>query len=98
MLFAVIFKDRPGHGHVRAAHLSAHVDWLEQNQACIPVGGSLRTEPSEVPIGGLWIADAPSREALDTLLKTDPFYLAGLRESYEILHWSKANDARKASI
>jgi len=31
-------------------------------------------------------------------LKTDPFYTSGLRQSYEILHWSKANDDRKVLI
>ena len=48
--------------------------------------------------GGLWIAHAESKAALETLLKTDPFYTAGLRQSYEILHWSKANEARMELI
>ena len=53
---------------------------------------------SQTPKGGLWIAHAESKAALETLLKTDPFYTAGLRQSYEILHWSKANEARMELI
>ncbi|AEG93652.1 YciI family protein [Ramlibacter tataouinensis] len=98
MLFAVIFTDKPNHGAVRAANLQAHIDWLEQNREVIPIGGSLRVEPSQVPKGGLWIAQAESKEQLEALLKTDPFYVAGLRQSYEILHWSKANAGRKVQI
>ena len=98
MLFAVIFTDRPGQGDVRAQHLQAHVDWLEAHRDVIPVGGSLRVEPGDVPRGGLWIAEADSKAQIERLLRTDPFYLAGLRQGWEILHWSKANAARRALI
>ncbi|MCZ8112563.1 MAG: YciI family protein [Betaproteobacteria bacterium] len=98
MLFAIIFTDKLGHGAVRAANLQAHIEWLEQNKELIPVGGSLRHEPGETPIGGLWIAEADSKDQLEELIRTDPFFIAGLRESYEILHWSKANAQRKALV
>ena len=98
MLFAVIFTDKPGHGEVRAANLQAHIEWLEQNKDIVPIGGSLRHEPSEVPKGGLWVAEADSKAQIEALLKSDPFFIAGLRQSYEILHWSKANGERKVLI
>ena len=98
MLFAVLFTDKPGLGDVRAQHLQAHIEWLELNKDVLPVGGSLRQELGQVPKGGLWIAEASSKIQLDELLKTDPFYIAGLRQSYEILYWSKANEERKALI
>ncbi len=98
MLFAVIFTDKPNHGEIRAANLQAHIDWLEQHKDVIPVGGSLRHEPDQTPKGGLWVAHAESKAALEELLKTDPFYIAGLRQSYEILHWSKANAERMELI
>ena len=80
MLFAVLFIDKAMHGVVRASHLQAHIDWLEYNKDVIPVGGSLRHELGETPKGGLWIAEAESKLQLEELLKTDPFYIAGLRE------------------
>ena len=98
MLFAIIFTDKLGHGEVRAANLQAHIEWLEQNKELVPVGGSLRHELGETPIGGLWIAEADSKNQLEELIRTDPFFIAGLRESYEILHWSKANAQRKALV
>lgn len=98
MLFVVIFTDKTNHGDVRAANLQAHIEWLEYHQDTIPVGGSLRERLGEIPKGGLWIAEAESKAQLEELLKTDPFYIAGLRESYEILHWSKANAERKVLI
>jgi uncharacterized protein len=98
MLFAITFTDKLGYGEIRAANLQAHIEWLEKNREVVPVGGSLRHELGETPIGGLWIAEAESKAQLEELIKTDPFFIAGLRESYEILHWSKANAQRKALI
>lgn len=40
----------------------------------------------------------PSKEQIEDLLRSDPFFIAGLRQSYEILHWSKANAERKVLI
>lgn len=98
MLFVVLLMDKPDHAQVRADHLQAHIAWLEWHKDVIWVGGSLRHEPSETPKGGLWIAQADAKQVIDELLKTDPFYLAGLRQSYEILHWSKANSERQVLI
>ena len=98
MLFAVIFNDKSNCGDIRSQNLQAHIEWLEKNKAVIPIGGSLRRELGETPKGGLWIAEAESKAELDALLKTDPFFTAGLRDSYEILHWSKANAERKVLI
>ncbi len=98
MLFVVLLTDKPDHAQVRADHLQAHIDWLERHKEVIQVGGSLRREPWETPKGGLWIAQADAKQIIDELLQTDPFYLAGLRQSYEILHWSKANSERQVLI
>lgn len=98
MLFAVIFTDKAGRADVRAKNLEAHIAWLEENKSVIPIGGSLRHEVGQTPRGGLWIAKAESKAQIEDLIKTDPFFTAGLRESYEILYWSKANSQRIAEI
>lgn len=51
-----------------------------------------------LPQGGLWLAEADSKAQIEALLQSDPFFTASLRQHYEILHWSKANDARKVLI
>jgi hypothetical protein len=98
MLFAVILTDLPGKTDVRDRYLSEHIAWLEANKDVIPIGGSLRQELGQVPQGGLWIAHADSKNQLEQILKTDPFYLHGLRQSYQILHWSKANEERRVLL
>lgn len=90
MLFAVLFTDKPGHGALRAEHLQAHIDWVAEHQDTVLVAGSLRVEPGEVPKGGLWVVEAPSKQAVLDLMQSDPFYVFGLRQSVEVLHWSKA--------
>lgn len=90
MLFAVLFTDKPGHGALRAEHLEAHVRWVAEHRSNVLVAGSLRVEPGLVPRGGLWIVEAPSKAFVLDLMQSDPFYTCGLRESIEVLHWSKA--------
>jgi uncharacterized protein YciI len=92
MLFAVFFKDRSGQSALRAEHLQAHIDWVAEHQNTVRVAGSLREEPGQTPKGGLWIVDAPSKDSVHQLMQSDPFWICGLRESVEVLHWSKALD------
>ena len=92
MLFSDIFTDRSGQGALRAAHLQAHIDWVAAHQAQVRVAGSLREEPGQLPKGGLWIVEAPSKDSVHQLMQTDPFWTCGLRERVEVLHWSKALD------
>lgn len=94
MLFAVIFTDQPNQGALRAEYLDAHIKWVAENQAVVLVAGSLRAELGATPKGGLWIVEAPSKEAVMSLMKTDPFYTCGLREGVEVLHWSKALEGK----
>jgi len=90
MLFAVLFTDKPDHGHLRAEHLNAHVRWVDENKQAVLVAGSLRRELGEVPKGGLWVVEASSKESVFELMQTDPFFTCGLRQSFEVFHWSKA--------
>jgi uncharacterized protein len=90
LLHVVRFTDKKDSYAVRSAQLQAHINWLAANRDVVLVGGSLRFEPEDSPVGGLWIVEAASKAEIEALLKTDPFWLHGLRESYEILLWSKA--------
>lgn len=98
MLFAIIFKDKPHQAELRIKYLNEHILWLEENRNTIPIGGSLRNELGQNPIGGLWIARADTEQELHALIQTDPFYLNGLRESYEIHFWSKSNSERMVEL
>jgi uncharacterized protein len=95
MLFIVRFFDNQDKAFVRRDNLSKHLDWLKLNGEKILVAGSLRNEPGDNPLGALWIVEANSKSDINDIIKSDPFWICGLRDSYEILHWSKAfNDLR----
>jgi hypothetical protein len=98
VLFAVLFRDKPGHGALRATHLAAHIEWVARHPDVILVAGSLRGEPEDVPRGGLWVVEAASKAEVHTLIESDPFSTCGLRESFEVLHWNKAIPERKALV
>ncbi len=92
MLFVVIFTDRPDQGALRSTHLQAHIEWVAAHQDQVRVAGSLREEVGQVPKGGLWIVEAPSKAAVHDLMQSDPFWICGLRQGVHVLHWSKALD------
>lgn len=98
MLFAVRFHDKQGMVECRKENLARHIEWLDEHRNTILIGGSLRESPEQTAIGGLWIVDANSRDAIMTLIQTDPFWQMGLRESVEILHWSKAFENRRVLV
>jgi uncharacterized protein YciI len=90
MLFAVRFYDKPEQRDVRKRLLNAHIAWLRANSDMILVGGSLRSDPESDATGALWIAQCDSQRIIEELLRTDPFWIHGLRERYEIHSWHKA--------
>ncbi len=98
MLFAVRFQDHLEQHETRHRYLKAHIEWLDQNADCVLVGGSLRISPDEMPVGGLWIVRAKTKEAVELLIETDPFWVQGLRSSVEILYWSKAFEDREVPV
>ena len=87
MLYAVLFEDNPNLGSdVRRQYMAAHLAFLEKNATQIKAAGPLRA-PSGDPTGGLWLVEADSAEAVDALVKEDPFWPTGLRRSARILGW-----------
>lgn len=89
MRFAVIFEDNPGMAAVRGTTEPAHLAFLEENRAEIPMAGGLRNEHAGPYVGGLWVFDVRSRERAVELIESDPYYLACPRK-YRLLAWGKA--------
>ena len=90
MLFIARFVNNPDRLESLPQHYPAHVQWLKEHESVILVPGALRSEPDATPVGGLWIVRADSKADVEALFRTDPFWVQGLRQSYEILYWSKA--------
>ena len=91
MRWVAIFVDRPDALDVRKAQAEAHFAYLEANRHQIRMAGGLRDAESDPPSGGLWILDNISgRAEAERLCEDDPFYAAGLRQSYTLHAWGYA--------
>jgi uncharacterized protein YciI len=90
MLFILRFTNKPEKAALVPQYYPAHVEWLRERQSVILVPGAIRSDPDAPPIGGLWIVQADSKAEVEELFRTDPFWIQGLRQSYEILYWYKA--------
>jgi uncharacterized protein YciI len=88
-LFAAIFEDRADPEAIRAANEAAHLAWLDRHRAEVRIAGALRPEAGAMPTGGLWIIEAKDMEEARRICEDDPFFRAGLRTGYRLLHWSR---------
>lgn len=98
MLFIIRFTDKTDCQSIRSAYLSDHIDWLDQRRDDVLVAGSLRHTPESNPVGAFWVVQAESKAAAEMIFQSDPFWLNGLRDHVEILHWSKAFPYEQAVI
>ncbi len=98
MLFVAQFEDDPERLHVRKAEMANHLRYLDERREQVLVGGSLRRDPAQDPLGGLWIIEASDGQDAEKLCHDDPFWIQGLRTSVTILHYSKAFPDRKTPI
>ena len=98
MLFAVILRNKPDQAELGAQYREAHIQWLDEPRDAVRVAGSLREAFDATPVGGLWVVEAPSKEAVLALLVTDPYFTCGLRQSHEVLHWRKAFPLRQVPV
>lgn len=91
MRWVAIFADRPGALAIREASAAAHFDYLEAHRDQIRLAGGVRDEPGGPPDGGLWILDnIRDRAEAVRLCEEDPFFTAGLRQSYVLKAWGFA--------
>lgn len=73
MLFAIRFTNNPAALPVREKYLSAHIEWLKQNNNVVKAAGSLREKDNDRPVGALWVIVAADKEEALNVFATDPF-------------------------
>ncbi|MBI2256350.1 MAG: hypothetical protein HYU58_17135 [Proteobacteria bacterium] len=89
MLYAVLFEDNPaGADAIRRQFIQDHLAFLARNQAHVIAAGPLRGG-NDAPAGGMWLVSADSPEAVEALIRADPFWPTGLRRSHRILQWQR---------
>lgn len=87
MKYAVLFTDtRDAAPDIRKKHMRAHLDFLLRNHKVIEAAGPL-SDPEGKGHDGLWIVEVETPEAVEVLIREDPFWPTGLRASYAILPW-----------
>jgi uncharacterized protein len=98
MLFIVQFQDKPGMTDLRDKLLKSHFEFLDRVSDRVLVPGSLREDPGDNPVGGLWIIEAKDEAEIREIFKDDPFWTNGMRATVRINRWVKAFPDRKVSI
>lgn len=89
MHFAVICKDRPGGLELRARTRADHLVYLEPYRDRILFAGPFLAAGSDNSVGGLIVIDLPDLDAARAFAGGDPYAVAGLFETVEVLPWRK---------
>ena len=80
-----------GHGQPDASEqrgsLPLRQRFLDDHHSQVIVCGSLLSDDDATWVGGIMLAEAPDRAAVEALTASDPFAQAGLYESVEIHRW-----------
>jgi len=98
MKYVVLFEDsRSTDPDIRTRHMPDHLAFLEANAEKIAAAGPLR-DALGAGKGGIWIVDADGETTVERLVREDPFWPTGLRESYRILGWTQVFAAGKRLI
>jgi len=87
MRFVALLEDKPDTGALRDAHQAAHEAFLRTHKGTILMAGALREQADARPIGGLWLFEADSKQAVEVIIAEDPFYKAGMRATIRVLDW-----------
>ncbi len=85
-LFAVICRDKPDHLETRMETRERHLAYLAETEVVQFAGPFIE---NGAPIGSLLVVEAESREAASAWAASDPYALAGLFASVEVIEWRK---------
>ena len=88
MLYALIGKDKPDSLALRMATREAHLKYLH-GQAKAVITGPLLSNDEESMNGSLMVIDVANRTEAEVYVANDPYTLAGLFETMEIIAWKR---------
>ena len=86
MLIALIARDKAGALQTRLDNRTAHLDYIEETGVVAQAGPLL---DGDSMIGSLVILDVENLAAAEAWAANDPYALAGLFDSVELLPWKK---------
>lgn len=89
MPYVILARDKAGTAELRAATRPAHLAYLEPYTARLLAAGATLADDGQTATGSLIVFDTDDRAEAERLAANDPFTLAGLFESVEIMRWRK---------
>ena len=90
MTFAIITKDAEGSATTRAAHQDAHKRYLDDNRAHLVAAGAMLQDDGATAHGGILLVEFETRKEVETFVREDPFWDAGVFGKITITRWRKA--------
>lgn len=90
MTFAIITKDAEGSATTRAAHQDAHKLYLDHNRAHLVAAGAMLQDDGATAHGGILLVEFETRKEVETFVREDPFWDAGVFGNITITRWRKA--------
>lgn len=87
MLVILIAKDKDGALDVRKANRDAHLAYIKST-GVVQQAGPILSDAGEM-IGSVVILEVQSMADAKDWAASDPYALAGLFESVELLHWNR---------
>lgn len=87
MYFAIVCKDKEGALDLRARTRAVHLEYLKPFLDKILFAGPFLENAGENSIGGLIVIDLPDLQAATEFANGDPYALAGLFQSVEVMPW-----------
>ncbi|HRP78540.1 MAG TPA: YciI family protein [Aquamicrobium sp.] len=89
MYFAIICKDRPDALALRARTRPDHLAYLDPFRDSILFAGPFLESGTDNSVGGLIVIDLPDLAAARAFAEGDPYAVAGLFETIEVMPWRK---------
>ncbi len=97
MLFLAEIVNKTGIDDLHKANRDAHIEYLKKTYDAVRAAANLKDSLDGETTGIVWIIEAPDKAAAERVVKDDPFYTAGLRQSVTVRHFVKSVD-RPATI
>lgn len=89
MDFLILATDKRGRESVRDELRPKRILWLRANKHRLVAAGGKVDDTNRHVHGGLMIIEAKDRADAEAFAKEDPFALAGLYESVEVVRWRR---------
>jgi uncharacterized protein len=92
MLFVVHAIDKANILPTRAKYYRAHrmhLDDAETHDVDVVTAGTLVADDGETPVGSVFVIDAQNRAAVDSFVRSDPYYVNSVWDTVQIHGYNK---------